>query len=135
VTASTPSSNVDVLRRAFAGISAGDADQMLVNYTDDMVLELPYSDPPMTLRGKSDVHKYLTKAFQVFKFRLDITDVYETTDPDLLLAEYTSEGQVTITGKPYNNTYIGVYRFRDGLISWVREFYNPTVSERALSKD
>jgi ketosteroid isomerase-like protein len=135
VTASTPSSHVDVLRRAFAGVSAGDADQMLANYTDDMVLELPYSDPPMTLRSKAEVHGYLAKAFQVFKFHLDITDVYETTDPDVLVAEYSGEGQVTTTGKPYNNSYIGVYRFRDGLISWVREFYNPIVSVRALSKD
>jgi ketosteroid isomerase-like protein len=43
-----------------------------------------------------------------------------------------SEGTVTTTGKPYVNTYIGVYWFRDGAISKVREFYNPVPSQRSL---
>ena len=53
----------------------------------------------------------------------------------MLLAEYTSTGHVTTTGKPYENRYVGVVRFRDGLICEQREYYNPLPAIRALSPD
>ena len=117
--------NLEAVRRAFAGVSAADADQMLANYTDDLVLELPYADPPMAIEGLEKVRSYLKAAFQVFKFRLDITEVHETVDPQMLVLEYVSDGHIEPSGKPYANRYIGVYWFRDGAISRVREFYNP----------
>ena len=50
-----------------------------------------------------------------------------------LVAEYASDGTVTTTGKFYANTYIGVYRFRDGKLCGVREYYNPVPATAALT--
>ena len=126
--------NLDVVRRAFAGIAAGSAEQMLVdNYTDDMVLELPYASPPTVIETKERAIKYLTAAFGLFRFSLEITEVHECVDPDKLILEYTSIGKVVPSGKAYGNRYIGVYWFRGGRIARVREFYDPTVSAQALS--
>lgn len=126
--------NLDIVRRAFAGIAAGSAEQMLVdNYTDDMVIELPYASPPSDISTKVTALKYLTAAFQTLRFSLEITDVHECVDPDLLILEYTSEGVVLATGKQYANRYIGVYWFRDGRIARVREFYNPVISAEAMA--
>lgn len=127
--------NLDAVRRAFRGVSNADADEMLANYSPDMVLELPYADPPSAIEGRENVRAYLRGAFEVFKFRLDITEVHDCADPDKLVVEYASEGRVTTTGKPYVNTYIGVYWFRDGVITRVREFYNPVPSMRSLAAD
>ena len=121
--------NLDVVRRAFAGIAAGDASQMLDgNYTDDVVIEFPYASPPTRIETLEAARAYLEKAFEVFRFRLEITDVYEGLDPDLLVLEFTSEGRMLSTGAPYGNRYIAVYRFRDGRISHQREFYNPVAA-------
>ena len=128
----TRTKNLEAVRRAFRGVSNADADAMLANYTDDLVMELPYADPPSVMVGLEHIRPYLAGAFQVFKFRLDITDVHECADPDQLVVEYVSEGTVTTTGKPYANTYIGVYWFRDGAICKVREFYNPVPSMQSL---
>jgi ketosteroid isomerase-like protein len=128
----TRTRNLEAVRRAFRGVSNADADEMLANYTEDLVMELPYADPPSVMVGLDTIRPYLAGAFHVFKFRLDITDVHECADPDKLVVEYVSEGTVTTTGKPYANTYIGVYWFRDGAISKVREFYNPVPSMRSL---
>ena len=49
------------------------------------------------------------------------------------LSEYVSTGTVLTNGAPYANRYIGVYRFRDGAICHVREFFNPTLAARALA--
>jgi ketosteroid isomerase-like protein len=121
--------NLDTVRRAFAGIAAGDAAQMLDdNYADDVVIEFPYSSPPTRIETKDAARAYLTKAFEVFRFSLEITEVYEGLDPDLLVLEFTSQGRLLTTGAPYGNRYIAVYRFRDGRIVHQREFYNPVAS-------
>ena len=125
--------NREAIDRAFAGVSNSDVDEMLHNYTDDMVLEMPYADPPVRLEGRETVRVYLRAAFEVFKFRLWVTDMHECADPNELVIEYASEGHVTTTGKPYANTYIGWYRFRDGSITFVREWYNPAATAKSFA--
>ena len=116
------------IRRAFAGIAEFDAEKMLEHYTDDLVLEMPYAVPPVTLDGKPKILRYLSGAFKIFQFSIDITDVYELVDPSMLILEYTSKGTVTTTGKVYANRYVGVYWFRDDKICRVREYFNPVLT-------
>ena len=125
--------NRNAVDRAFLGVSHADVDEMLCNYSRDMVLEMPYADPPVRLDGRETVRDYLRGAFEIFKFRLWVTDVHECADPDELVIEYASDGHVTTTGKPYANTYIGWYRFRDGEITFVREWYNPAATAKSFS--
>jgi ketosteroid isomerase-like protein len=127
--------NLQCLRNAFAGVSAADADLMLANYTEDLVMELPYGDGPSVIEGREAVRAHLRGAFKALQFRLDLTAVHETVDPEMAVAEYVSEGRVTSTGKRYANVYIGVYWFRDGLICRVREFYDPLVAIKAFAPD
>ncbi len=124
--------NLDVVREAFAGVGDADAARQLAQYTDDMVLELPFSDPPRRVEGKAAASTMLTAAFEVYKMTLTITDVHECADPDELVVEFVSDGHMATTGKSYANTYIAVFRFRDGRICHQREFFNPLISERAL---
>lgn len=127
--------NLEAIRLAFEGVSAADADQMLEQYTEDLVMELPYTNPPITIDGREKVRSYLRAAFKAFKFRIWITEVHPTIDPEMAIVEYASEGQIATTGKSYANTYIGVYWFRDGRISRVKEFFNPEITAEALSPD
>ncbi len=106
---------------------------MLEQYTDDLVLEMPYTEPAVTLEGKPTILKYLTGAFKVFQFSIDITDVHELVDPTMLILEYTSKGTVTTTGKLYANRYVGVYWFRDDKICRVREYFNPAITAESLT--
>ena len=65
------------------------------------------------------------------EFTLTLTEVFECLDPNLLIAEYASEGRSTITNKPYKNTYIGLWRFREGKICGVKEYLNPLIATMA----
>ena len=38
--------NLATVRSAFVAIAAGDAEGQLSHYTDDVIFELPYTDPP-----------------------------------------------------------------------------------------
>ena len=129
----TAQEHLAIIDRAFAGIAEFSADKMLEQYTDDLVLEMPYTDPPTILNGKPTILKYLRGAFKIFQFSIDITDVYEMADPSVLILEYTSKGTVTTNGKVYANRYVGVYWFRDGKICKVREYFNPALTAQSLA--
>ena len=125
--------NRELLERGLELLSASDVDAHNELCTDDVLFELPYGDPPGRIEGKDKVRSYLKGALSVFKMRLWLTSVFPTDDPVVLVAEYASEGSVTTTGKSYANTYIGVYRFRDGKLCGVREYYNPVPATVALT--
>lgn len=129
----TRARNLATVEAAFEGISNADAEQQLANYTDDMILELAFTDPPVRIEGKQHALSFLSDAFAVYKMRLTITRVHQCLDPDELIVEFTSEGHLATTGKPYANVYIVVLQFRDGRIYFQREFFNPLIAERALS--
>jgi ketosteroid isomerase-like protein len=119
--------------RSLAALSRGDLEGHLDGCTDDFTLELPYADPPVTVSGKDAVRAYLTPALATFSMHLDITGLITGLDPDVLIAEYTSQGHVTTTDKPYANAYVAVIRFRGDLICAQREYYNPVPALRALA--
>ena len=124
--------NLEILQSVFD--SMGDADAVVAHYTDDYVMELPYAHPdkPDVTEGKEAVRQRLVGAFKVFRFSLHITEVYPCVDPDLLIAEYTSQGEVVPTGRRYSNRYIGLWRFRDGKVCFTREYLNPEAAKAAL---
>ena len=124
---------MEILQSVFDAM--GDADAVVAHYTDDYVLELPYAHPEKLDRteGKEAVRERLVGAFQVFSFTLQITDVYPCVDPDLLIAEYISQGEVIPTGRRYSNRYIGLWRFRDGKVCCTREYLNPEIARAAMT--
>ena len=125
---------VAAVQRGFTALSNGDVDAMLAGATDDFVLELPYADPPKRIEGKAAAKEFLTEALTTFELDLTVTDAYLCTD-GTLIAEYVSRGRAVPTGKAYSNTYIAVLKFRDGKLCLQREFYNPVLSDRALTPD
>ena len=124
--------NLEILQSVFD--SMGDADAVVAHYTDDYVMELPYAHPdkPDITEGKEAVRERLVRAFKIFRFTLHITEVYPCVDPDLIIAEYTSQGEVIPTGRRYSNRYIGLWRFRGGKVCFTREYLNPEAAKAAL---
>jgi ketosteroid isomerase-like protein len=125
--------NLDAVEAALAGIGAGDAAAQLESYTDDFVLEFPFSDPAKIVRGKTEGIPYLTGAFEVFRFSLTITNVIACADPDEFVIEFTGAGTYLPNGAPYANTYIVVFGFRDGKICRQREYFNPLAAQKAVA--
>jgi ketosteroid isomerase-like protein len=129
----TEPANAAILHRAFAAVGTADVDALDDLYTDDCVLELPYSKPdPVRVEGRAAIKEYLAAAFQVFRFELTLTSMDELVGGDIV-AEYTSEGRVVPTGRRYANTYVGLWRFRDGRIRATKEWYDPIVAADAVT--
>jgi ketosteroid isomerase-like protein len=123
-----------LLERAFAALGAADVDALDELYTHDYVLELPYAKPePQRVESLAAVKTYLAAAFETVRFTLVIDEVHELAGGHGVIAEYSSEGAVVATGIRYANTYIGLWRMRDGRISATREFYDPVVAAEAFA--
>jgi len=101
----------------------------------DFVAELPYSDPPQRFEGFAAYRAAVEPSLSIFRFRLSLDRLHPAVDPDLLIAEYTGEGIAVPTGKPYSNTYIGILRFSEGRLVFLREFFNPKLADVALEAD
>ncbi|TQC44595.1 nuclear transport factor 2 family protein [Rhodococcus sp. WS4] len=110
----------------FAALSApADLDAYLEGCTDDLALELPFGEA-FRLEGKASVRAALTQAFQAVSFELTVREVHRCSDPDELVVEYESSGSVVADGAPYSNSYLGVFRFRDGALCFHCEYADPT---------
>ena len=123
--------NMEVLKTAISSIGTENSEVFSNLYTEDWVLELPYSEPPKVLTGINEILTYLKPQMGKLEFTLTLTEIFECLDPNLLIAEYVSEGRSTITNKPYQNTYIGLWRFREGKICGVKEYLNPLIATEA----
>lgn len=118
--------NLAVLRDMFAALADRDVDRMATFWADDLVFEAPisFTGSPSRTEGKPAVYDRLSRSYGRVHMRFTITKVYDLLDPDTLIVEYTSEGRMVETGQPYENSYITVFRFRDGKLTLFREFYD-----------
>jgi uncharacterized protein len=124
--------NADVVRRVLAHISASEYDQLAQYVTEDLHFELPYASAPIptSFDGRATWDGMQRATFKLFtSFQNVPTAIYSTVDPDLVIAEYESDAVVARNGKPYRNRYVGIFRFRDGMICAWREYHNPDATK------
>lgn len=127
--------NRELVERLFAAIRKCDADVLADEvFTEDGVIEIPFGrpDPWTRVEGRSQVREYFRRAFEVLPgVEQTITEVHEMVNGDLVV-EHTSKGPVMPDGKPFGNTYISVFRFRDGGVCLWREYADPITWTQAL---
>lgn len=68
--------------------------------------------------------------FEPYRYRL--IELHEQLDPNKLIAEYSSHSRFLKNGLPYSNRYCSVLKFKDGLITYWREYVNPETIRLAM---
>lgn len=117
---------VEIIRR----LGAFDFDGVREMLAPDFVQEYPYRpmpDAPSRLEGVDaflDFCRPGMAAFAPYAFQVQAT--YATTDPRVVIAEYTSHTTLLATGAAYSNRYIAVFVFGpDNRLALWREYLNP----------
>lgn len=124
-----PADPHDVLQRGLAYLLAKDMAGFIGLYAQDATMEFPFAPPgrPCRLHGRAEVHDYLIDYPQVLDLHgIANTTVHRTDDPEVIIAEFTAEGRVVATGKPYVAQYIAVLTVRNGQIAHYRDYWNPS---------
>lgn len=130
--------NQGVIEDLFGMISSGRYADVGSLVSEDLYFELPYGPgrKALEVRGRSAFLALNEKTWPGFRrFELSIADVHQMLDPDKLVVEYRSDGEILATGKPYLNRYVGIFGFRDGVICEWHEFHNPDVAAEAFRPD
>ncbi|MGH3252500.1 MAG: nuclear transport factor 2 family protein, partial [Trebonia sp.] len=119
----SPRQTVDRFLKAAVGPTPGD---MADCYADRVVIEMPFAAglAPGRLETTRDEIRSRFAAGAASRRYTGLRDVHihETTDPDVLVLEYTLDGKRTSDGEPFTMTFVMVLTFRDGLIAHSRDY-------------
>ncbi len=106
-----------------------DTDTFLTLMAPDGYLEWPYRPPgtPARVQGHDAIRAHLAQVAEAFIRFGEHRDVvlHQSTDPEVVIAEYEAHGTVVRTGAPFEQRVIAVFRVRDGRILSCRDYVNP----------
>lgn len=122
----TPRQVVEALMH---GISAGRWKELHDWFSDDAIVEYPFALPsPTRLEGMEAIKKYFA-AISAYPLTLQMRNmvVHETSNPEVVVAEWDYDGLVTTTGIAFRVSNITVTTVRNGKIVASRDYHNHAV--------
>jgi len=133
---SDPASPRRVLESLLQGISQGRWTDLADLYAEDAVVEQPFAPlPPRRLEGREAIRAHFAAAAQG-PLRLEASNlvVHDTADPEVVIAEFDYEGQVTTTGHTFRVANIQVLRVRNGRIVSSRDYHDHLALAAAVGR-
>ncbi|MFE0021645.1 nuclear transport factor 2 family protein [Amycolatopsis sp. NPDC059021] len=108
------------------GITAARWDELSALYAEDTVVEHPQQPPvPGRIEGRDALHERFTSPLAAsLRLHRHDTVVHETTDPEVIVAEWAYSGKALNTGKTFEAANIQMLRVRDGLITHSRDYHD-----------
>jgi uncharacterized protein (TIGR02246 family) len=129
----------DVLARRRQLMLDGDADGLADLFAPDAVIEFSFHGPPGTpvrLAGREVIREY-SRQVMASPLRLEdyeVTELYQTQDPEVVIAEMRAKATVTTTGRPFTATSVQILRIREGHIVLFSDFADPRVLEDVIGE-
>jgi len=133
----SPATPADVLARHRHLMLNGDADGLADLFAPDAVMEFCFHGPPGTpvrLEGRETIREY-SRQVMASPLRIEdfeVTELYQTQDPAVVIAEMRAKATVTTTGRSITATSIQVLRIREGHIVLYRDFADPRILEDVI---
>ncbi|WP_410640810.1 nuclear transport factor 2 family protein [Amycolatopsis sp. lyj-346] len=104
-------------------------------WAEDGVLEFPFAGPgyPKRVEGRDAILEYLRDYPNLLDIReVTAKTVHETTDPSVVVVEFTVAGVVVASQRPYELSYIAVITVEDGEIRHYRDYWSPLAAAGVL---
>jgi ketosteroid isomerase-like protein len=116
----------DVFAALSDGISEGRFGELSTLYAEDTVVEHPQAVPrPTRLTGRDALHERFTGVLAgAVRLKRKNVVVHETTDPEVIVAEYDYDAESVETGRTTTTANIQLLRVRDGLIVHSRDYHD-----------
>lgn len=120
---------IDLVKAFMDSIARMDFDAAGTFFSEDVVADFPYSPTPkrmQAVRGRAALVAHLKKVVPLLikKIEFFYDAFYPGADPELLIIEFHSTGELAGNRGPYANEYISVFRFKDGKIVYWKEFFD-----------
>ena len=123
-----------VFERLLRGITEGSLNGLGDLYAENAAVELPFARPaPQRIEGREQLRARFEGAHEIpLEFEARNVVVHETTDPEVIVAEFDYVGHAKTTGRPFQAANIQVLRVRDGKIVASRDFHDHQAFADAL---
>ena len=122
----TASANRAVVQGFFNALEERNLDNVVNSFTANGAQIMPYAPDmfPSELNGQDAIRKQYTGVME-YDQSYDV-EFLPTGDDNTVLANYN--GKITTNeGKPYNNSYVGVFKIKNGKIHQFHEMFSPKV--------
>lgn len=120
----------ELLRHGLGDLVTPEATNFVEMMAGEGVIEFPYapSGAVHSVMGRAELSSYLERLNSVIEL-LSFSEphVHHTTDPHVVILEFTARGRGVKTGELYKQTYISVITVRDGHIEHYRDYWNPLI--------
>jgi len=132
----SPRETFEELIRAALSSTPGD---MADCYAPEVVIELPFAVDGLYPSRVENTREELRARYQGhvavrrYKNVSDVT-IHETADPDVIVAEYTLNGEMAATDEPFSMRFVMVITVRDGYIVHSRDYSDPVAGARLLGR-
>ena len=124
-----------LFRRGLDLLLAKDVDGFVDLFTPDCTVEFPFATAgaPRELHGREALREYLADYPQ----QVDIAEfpsvvVHRSTDPGLVIVEFTARGRTVRTGAPYEMRYVVVVTANEHGIVGYRDYWSPVMAAAAF---
>lgn len=126
----------EVLEHLIHGISNRRWQVLHELYAHDTLVEYPFAlSAPARLEGREAVQRYFTAVARVpMELQARNIVVHETSDPEVIVAEWDYDGLVTTTNRSFQVSNIQVSRVRNGQIVASRDYHNHLVLADVLGR-
>ena len=116
----------DVFERLLQGITNRSWDGLADLYAEDAVVEQPFGGlAPTRLEGREALReRFLTAAAGRLELEAHNVVVHETTDPEVVVAEFDYHGRVVETDRRFTCANVQVLRVRNGQIVASRDYHD-----------
>jgi ketosteroid isomerase-like protein len=125
----------EVFHRLLEGITARTWTQLAPLYAPDAHVQTPFALPePVTLHGRDEIAAHF-RASSAAPLQLTARNVvvHETADPEVIVAEFDYDAQITTTGEEFTVANVQVLRIHDGLIAETRDYHDHARLAAALT--
>lgn len=115
----------ELFEHALTLLQAKEMDRFTDLFAAGAVCELPFAPPGgvRRLEGREQLRNYLdgyTSIVDIASF--PAVRIHETSDPEVIIVEFTAEGTTVATGLPYEVSYIVVARVHNGEFVGYRDY-------------
>jgi len=126
----------DVFARQLQTIASRSWATLADLYADDAVVELPFNLPsPLRIEGRAQLEARGRAARDVpLELRPDNLVIHETTDPEVIVAEFDYLGRLTTSGRTFRVANVIIARIRDGKIIASRDDHNHALHGEVLGE-
>jgi ketosteroid isomerase-like protein len=132
----------DAVRNFFKAIGTGNLESLATAVTDDVIYEFPFSETGSTEPGKYRRYVGRDEVLELWSGNSDLgiqnhgaedVELSVLGDGSRLFIE--QRGNLTMgNGRHYRNRYIFRFDIQDGLVSGIREYFNPIISAYAFER-